>query len=197
MMQPQQINDGSRAQPTKLSSVPRQYVDVNDLRRMLKLALGLHSLGDPLKRLNKAMDGLARLAGADAWVAMVLNTKAKGASPVSKVFTGGKDAPAAQALATRIESDHRQAGTSVGKLFATPRQTPGRVLAGIERGKTGDGPSAIHSLLRPETAGSAQRRLTWISIHRNAGAAPFRERERRLVELFHSQSAWLLLQVEG
>ena len=157
---------------------------------MLKLALVLHSIGDPLARLNKALNGVARLAGADAWVAATFDFKHTGSPRMSQFLTGGKDPQAAERAARRIESDCRRPDTSIRKLFTHPGQTPGRVMAMIEPDDR-----AIYSILRSETSDSDLRQLTWISIHRNASAPPFLERERRMVELFHSQSAWLLLPI--
>jgi len=194
MKKPQKSQNTSVARRPKLSSRPRQYLDVNDLRLMLKLGLGLHTIGDPIKRLNKAIDGLARLTEADAWVATVLNPRVRNLSPALNVLSGGKDALAAQKLAETITRDCIGPDTPVGKLLAVPKQTRGRVIATIEHGRVGNYQSDVHSLLQPESVDKAMERVTWISIHR-IGAVPFDERERRLIELFHSQSAWLLLQI--
>jgi hypothetical protein len=81
-------------------------------------------------------------------------------------------------------------GTSIGKLIAA-RHTRGRVLAVIDSKA-----SAIYSAMREEKQGRGRPRMTWISIHRNPTSPPFAERERRMVELFHSQSAWIILRMD-
>jgi len=179
----------SEAGRPKLSSRPRQYVDVNDLRSLLKLGLGLHTLGDRRRRLKRAIDGLARLAGADAWVAMVVDLPSGRQSAGWILMSGGGDPDTARLAAKRIESAVGQPKSSIARLITTPNQTAGRVLAVIADGR------AIHSFLRPE--GPARTPGTWISMHRKDASPPFEERERRMVELFHSQSAWILLQIGG
>jgi hypothetical protein len=183
MRNPKKSESASETRRPKLSSGPRQYVDVNDLRSMLKLGLGLHTLGDPLKRWNKAAGGMARLCDADAWVAMVVTPRERGITEVSGVTAGGKAADLARAAAERIELEIRKPGEQV---FKKQKLVPGRVGAAIENERD------IHTFLMPEESGPA----TWISVHRRTGAAPFEERERRIVELFHSQSAWVLLQLD-
>jgi len=187
MINPHKPRTASEAASPKLISRPRQYVDVNDLRSLLKLGLGLHTIGDPVRRLTRAMDGLARLANADAWVMQAFNGSVL-PDPKAQLF-GGKDLLAAQAAAMRIDSECSDLKTSIGRLIAA-KHTPGRVLAVID-GRN----SAIQSVLREERSGRGKPRLTWISIHRNVTTPPLIERERRMVELFHSQSAWLLLQI--
>jgi hypothetical protein len=179
-------------QPPRLVSRPQQYVEVNDLRTLLKLGLGLHTRGEPLKRMDVAINGLARLASADAWLASAISIK-RSQRELVLLLNGGRNAQTARAAAARLESDCSRMNTPIGKAIAHRRATPGRVMAFIEKKNLSTGESAIHSVLRPEHAG--ETRITWISIHRSAKAPPFEERERRIVELFHSQSAWLLLQM--
>jgi hypothetical protein len=192
MKNPQKFENASGSKRPKLSSRPRKYVDVNDLRSMLRLGLGLHTVGDPILRLNAATDGLTRLAGADAWMAMVVAMERGRAARVLRTLSGGKDFAPAKAAAERIGDEAGRTDTRVSKFLNSPGQTPGRVLAVIGE-QASDGLGAILSVLRPEETGPRHVRLTWISIHRVMGG-PFEERERRMVELFHSQSAWLLLQ---
>jgi hypothetical protein len=191
MKNPQKPQGTSEPRPAKLSARPRQYVDVNDLRQMLKLALGLHTVGEPLKKMNRALDGLARLAAADAWVAAVVAMKPRNHVAIVSLFQGGTDPVLAEASARRLESEMPSRETSIGQLLFTRSSTPGRVLAAIERQR------AICSILPPESSERGRSLLTWVSIHRAVGKSPFEERERRMVELFHSQSAWLVLQMKA
>jgi hypothetical protein len=193
MKKTQKFENASGAKRPKLSSRPRKYVDVNDLRSMLRLGLGLHGASDPIKRLSKALEGLARLAGADSWVAMAVEMERRGEARVLRVFAGGKNPAGAKAFSERIGDEIREADSALGRLLVAPGQTPGRVLAVIGE-RASDGPGAVYSVLRSEESGPRLVRVTWVSIHRSAGA-PFEERERRMVELFHSQSAWLLLRI--
>jgi hypothetical protein len=182
--------DGSPSPRPKLSSQPKPYVDVNDLRLMLKLGLGLHSMADPRVRLEKACDGLVRMIDSDAWVATTL-TRAAGSPPtISVIFAGGRNAELASAGARAIELEGSRSDTAIGRLIASPTHTPGRVLAVISQTNR-----AIHTVLHPEKTGRGPSRLTWISAYRLGDAIPYVERERRMVELFHSQTAWLLLQM--
>ena len=176
----------------QLASSPRKYVDVNDLRTLLKLGLGLHGTGDPRKRMDVAGQGLARLASADAWVAAVLTMK-RSEREVTLLVSGGKNSQTARGAVVRLESDCFRPGTPIGKAITHRRATPGRVLAFIEKENPDSGESAIHSILRSDQ--TAETRATWIGVHRSAKSPPFEERERRIVELFHSQSAWLLLRM--
>jgi hypothetical protein len=103
---------------------------------------------------------------------------------VSRVIVGGEAPELARAAAEWIKSGVRQSG---GRISKRHKPVPGRVMAVIESDR------AINTFLVPEMTGPA----TWISVHRRAGAARFEERERRMVELFHSQSAWLLVQLDS
>jgi hypothetical protein len=196
MTNPNLSESASEARRPKLSSGPRQYVDVNDLQTLLKLGLGLHTLGDATQRWHKAADGMARLTNADACVAMMLHARARDDWAISPTLVSGKDSALAYAAVTRVESDCRKRGTPIARLLTTPKRPPGRVLAVIEPPTTPSRQNAVHSLLWPETTGRDSSPITWISILRHADAAPFAERERRVLELFHSQSAWLLLQLD-
>lgn len=167
-----------------------RYVDANDLRALLKIALSLHAVGEPRKRLVRALDNLSHLAGANAWAATVLPARASAAAPLPSVLYGGEDAKAAHRLAEQILLDFRAAKTPIGMLVRTAH-IPGRVLAALDEGR------AIHSILRLERNGGMPPVRTWVSIARNASDPAFRERERRLAALFHSQSAWLLIGLRG
>jgi hypothetical protein len=183
-------NPSPRRRPA-LSSRPRKYVEVHDLRSMLKLGLGLHLPGDPAKRLTRALNGLGRLAGADSWVAASIAARPRQRTKVSAILAGGEDALAAR---TRLEADCLRPESPIRKLLESPEQIPGRVLAMTSTDDRGNNNAiAICSILCPDTSGAG--RVTWVSIHRRAGQPPLGERERRLVELFHSQSAWLLLKM--
>jgi len=172
----------------KLSNRPTQYVGVDDLRSILKLGLGLHASGQTPECLHQALEGLSRLAGASAWAAAVLPLKAPGGVSSPVVLAGGADSHAAQMLTTQIATDYRVRRTPMGRLI-TSRHTGGRVLAVLVGSRT------IYSILCPELAQGEKPERTLIVIVRRDDAAKFAERERRLVELFHSQSAWLLLEL--
>jgi hypothetical protein len=191
MTKPHKPQSVANAAASQTIAKPARYVDVNDLRTLLKLALGLHAAGDPKTRLTKAADGLARIANADAWVVRVLVEREAPAvdGPQSRLY-GGTDAQAAVNVAKQIDAEMGLPGTSIGKLIAA-RPTRGRVLAVIDSKA-----SAIYSVLREEKQDGERPRMTWISVHRNATAPPFVERERRMVELFHSQSAWIILRMD-
>jgi hypothetical protein len=155
------------------SDQPTNCLSTDDMRQMLRLALRLHCPGEPRKTLEKAMQGLALLTDATAWTAAVLPPRAAG-------NTRTVLAEKCDAQANVCDANDRAFAIIAG------RHTRGRVCARM------NGSHAILSRLRPDAESPAGSVQTSISIFRSENAVAFVERERRLVELFHSQTAWLL-----
>jgi hypothetical protein len=121
-------------------------------------------------------------------VAAVIVVQTRATPKFSALLRGGTDTHAAELAAARLQSELTQRGSAISSFVRSPRRIPGRILAEID-----DGHRAVFAILPPERGKREQNRLTWISIHRSPERAPFIERERRLLELFHSQSAFALL----
>jgi hypothetical protein len=121
-------------------------------------------------------------------VASVIRVKPKIPPAFSAILLGGTDVRLAEMAAATLRSEFAQRDSTISQFVRSPRRVPGRILAEIELGDRG-----IFSILPPEGSRREQTLLTWISIHRSTEAAAFGERERRLLELFHSQSAFALV----
>jgi hypothetical protein len=155
------------------SDRPMKFLGTDDMRQMLRLALRLYRLGDPRTTLDKAMQRLAWLTDATAWTAAVIPPKSRGIARNVIAVRGDSK------LKVRDVNDR-------AFTILAGRHMRSRVFARIS------GPHAILSRLRPDAESPAGSVQTSISIFRNENAIAFVERERRLVELFHSQTAWLL-----
>ena len=114
---------------------------------------------------------------------MVVTATGREMARISGVIAGGRVPDVARAAAERLKSEFGKAG---GPIFKGAKPVPGRVMAVI----------ASELDIQTFSAPEESKRATWISLHRRPGAATFEERERRMVELFHSQSAWLLVQLD-
>jgi hypothetical protein len=157
---------------------------------MLKLGLGLHLKGDPARRLKRALDNLARMTSAHSWRASVLELDGRRKPRVLMSLHGSSrlKGPNGRATGESAWSPDSQ----LDQLLAAPAPTSGRVRAIIFAEQPARRGREISSILQADGEGQQRRRLTWISLNRAPDTDGFCERERRLVELFHSQTAWAM-----
>jgi hypothetical protein len=159
------------------------YVATDDLSALLRLALRLHQPGQRQAKLRRACSAMAKLVRADGWLAAVLEQRSGGRWRAIELLRGGVEWAGGD-------------GEAHPPPAAPSALLPGRVLAALDGGDAAQPPRCVQSLQIADRV-EKPALLTWVRVHRSASSPPFDERERRLMQLFHSQTAWVMLEKDA
>jgi len=170
---------------------------VNDVRRAYRLIGDCRDLGrDPSLWYPRLLKGVADLVGADAAVGGEGRWGLPlGAIDVVSVFDTGFDSQSRNALAAY----HRELTPSADPIFRVLQRSPGRLVTHTRREIVADAlwyRSACFDYHRSANVDhqatsvfqfSADKDISVIAMHRGLGSRDFSQRERRLLDFFHSE----------
>jgi DNA-binding CsgD family transcriptional regulator len=178
-------------------------VRFDELRTVLRLALELRELprgSDTQKR--RALEGMAALVGAQVGVWLYVDGATTGSITLRRsVDLGWAGDAERKAFLAYIERDQRvvvdpslapaaRAMTGVMSTFTREQLLDDRAWYGSEHVQRFRRAGGVDSFIYATYAPGGDT-ITAFSLHRAWGERPFSERERRLVELFHSECTFL------